>query len=275
MTYQQWQDALSSKIEGTWNLHHQLPDDLEFFVLFSSIVSMSGHVGQSNYSGACAFQDAFAHYRRGQGRNAYSINIGPVSDSGFVSENAAAATALQRQGYESVLTSEVLAQLNYVLTQVAAPGELPRCQSSVGLVPSSHKALRGQDAWIEHRRLRHLASQGNGSSSGDQTNTRNGGAADIAAVIREAKHLEDAEAVICTAVVQQLSKLLATSADQILPACSLDNYGVDSLVAVELRNWIAAYLQANIPLLVLRETKSILELAGIVTRDSRYVSIKA
>ena len=69
----------------------------------------------------------------------------------------------------------------------------------------------------------------------------------------------------------QLSKVTALPVERLNPAESLDAYGVDSLVAVELRNWIGAYLQANVPLLVLRGTGSIQELAEIVTKESRLV----
>lgn len=43
------------------------------------------------------------------------------------------------------------------------------------------------------------------------------------------------------AVLQQLDMLIATPVEMLSPMQCLDSYGVDSLVAVELRNWIVAY----------------------------------
>lgn len=267
MTYEQWQCSLGSKVAGTWNLHNLLPTDLDHFILLSSIVSISGHAGQSNYAAACSFQDSFAHYRQAQGLAAYSINVGPVSDAGFVSENPHVASAMRRQGFGAVSTAELLAQIDYVLARSHAA----RCQSAIGLVPSGGEAGLGRSAWIEHVRHRHLARQHQSSTSGTE-DTGDGKGVKVIDALRGAKTIDDAEELSCRAIMQQLSKLIATPVENISPARSLDNYGVDSLVAVELRNWIGLYLQANIPLLVLRETKSIQQLAKVVTKDSRLVS---
>lgn len=47
-------------MRGTWNLDVQLPADLDFFVLLSSIAGINGAASQSPYAGASVFEDAFA-----------------------------------------------------------------------------------------------------------------------------------------------------------------------------------------------------------------------
>jgi hypothetical protein len=44
MTLDDWTYTIQSKVAGTWNLHNQfnLPGDLDFFVLFSSINGILG-----------------------------------------------------------------------------------------------------------------------------------------------------------------------------------------------------------------------------------------
>ena len=79
-----WTAATSPKITGTWNLHEFLPRDLEFFVLFGSHAGTLGYYGQSNYSSANTFLDAFVQYRHGQGLVASVMDIGAVDDVGFV-----------------------------------------------------------------------------------------------------------------------------------------------------------------------------------------------
>ena len=79
---------------------------------------------------------------------------------------------------------------------------------------------------------------------------------------------------MCKAIVKQLATILAIDADDVIPARSLDSYGLDSLVGVELRNWIGAYIQVNLPLLVMWNTSSINELAEIVTKGSRLVKVQ-
>ena len=53
------------KVDGAWQLHSQtLELPLDFFVLFSSVASVMGSPGQSNYASANAFMDGLAHYRK-------------------------------------------------------------------------------------------------------------------------------------------------------------------------------------------------------------------
>lgn len=55
MNYSDWNAGLVAKIDGTWNLHHMLPKDLDFFILASSIGGCFGHIGQANYAAANTF----------------------------------------------------------------------------------------------------------------------------------------------------------------------------------------------------------------------------
>jgi acyl carrier protein len=76
---------MSPKVSGSWNLHTLTRDlPLDFFVMFSSIVSVLGSSGQANHASACAFQDGLSYYRRARGLPALSINWGPWSTVGAV-----------------------------------------------------------------------------------------------------------------------------------------------------------------------------------------------
>ncbi|NUQ72859.1 MAG: KR domain-containing protein, partial [Polyangiaceae bacterium] len=76
--------VLSPKSGGAWVLHRLLQDRPRCgLVLFSSIASVLGSVGQANYAAANAVLDAIAHHRRAAGLPTWSINWGPWSGPGM------------------------------------------------------------------------------------------------------------------------------------------------------------------------------------------------
>jgi NAD(P)-dependent dehydrogenase (short-subunit alcohol dehydrogenase family) len=82
MTPEQWTLSVNPKAPGAWNLHKNLPKDLDFFVMLSSSSGIAGTRGQANYAAGNTFLDALAHYRVSCGLKAVSINVGPVLVTG-------------------------------------------------------------------------------------------------------------------------------------------------------------------------------------------------
>ncbi|MEY2833930.1 MAG: hypothetical protein RLZZ574_3189, partial [Cyanobacteriota bacterium] len=86
-TWTNFQQVIAPKVTGGWNLHQVTQDlELDFFVLFSSVASLIGSPGQSNYTVANAGLDAIARYRHSQGLPALSINWSAWADSGMAVE---------------------------------------------------------------------------------------------------------------------------------------------------------------------------------------------
>jgi acyl carrier protein len=268
MTLEQWRESLTPKICGSKNLHRSFGNDIDFFILMSSSVCLRGNVGQSNYAAACSFQDTLARRRTTMGVPAWSINIGPVLEVGFVSENPEVAATLKRRGLGTISVCHLLALLNYAIANpMGAGGDPAENVCSIGLLPD-HDPNTAEDIGIAERRFAHLV----------QRDARvckvEGTSASVLKQLEDVDQFEDAVNIVCSAILQQLGKLIATPAEMLSAAQSLDSYGVDSLVAVELRNWINAYLQANIPLMVLRGTSSIKELANIIAKESQFINSK-
>ena len=79
--------VLAPKVQGALALHHATGDlgiQLDFMVFFSSMSSILGIPGQSNYSAANAFLDALAYERRMKNLPALSINWGAWEEAGMM-----------------------------------------------------------------------------------------------------------------------------------------------------------------------------------------------
>ncbi|KAH7307967.1 KR domain-containing protein [Stachybotrys elegans] len=91
MSFQEYHEALSCKLQGTWNLHRaeqRAARKLTFFTLLSSISGVIGTASQANYAAGNAFQDAFAAWRRANGMAAHAVDLGIIEDVGYMSEHA-------------------------------------------------------------------------------------------------------------------------------------------------------------------------------------------
>ncbi|MCL6589227.1 MAG: SDR family NAD(P)-dependent oxidoreductase [Firmicutes bacterium] len=70
-----WEKVMAPKVQGTWLLDRlTLNDPLDFFILFSSIATLTGGAGQSDYTAANSFLDCFAAWRNRKGRATVAIN---------------------------------------------------------------------------------------------------------------------------------------------------------------------------------------------------------
>ena len=86
-TWERFEQVLRPKILGAWHLHRATLDrDLDMFVLFSSRVGVMGNPGQSNHAAANAFLDQLAGHRRALGLAGQAIAWGAWSEIGEAAE---------------------------------------------------------------------------------------------------------------------------------------------------------------------------------------------
>ncbi|MET9855399.1 SDR family NAD(P)-dependent oxidoreductase [Streptomyces sp. NPDC006450] len=114
---QQWENVLSPKVDGAWNLHELTRgNELSAFVMLSSVSGLLLGAGQANYGAANRFIDALAHHRRTQGLPASALAFGLwASEEGLAGAGTDGALEEQRmadQGMPAFRSDEGLALLD-------------------------------------------------------------------------------------------------------------------------------------------------------------------
>jgi len=99
-SWERFETVLRPKVTGAWNLHQATRNlSLDFMVLYSSVAGLLGSPGQANHCAANAFMDSLAHMRQGKGLPCLSINWGAWAEAGAaVAEGASSRAALKGVG---------------------------------------------------------------------------------------------------------------------------------------------------------------------------------
>ncbi len=227
--------VLRPKVMGGWLLHRLLHDvALDFFVLFSSAGSVLGQPGQGNYAAANAFLDALAHHRHAQGRPALSINWGAWAGEGFaeLAGGKRLAARLALLGISSIAPARALETLERLLGQSA---------TQVVAVPVNWKQYREfHPAGSGTPLLSELAREDDAVAGAEERTSERRDAL-LAAGPGERLHL------LQTYLSEQVGRSLGLSPAKLDPQQPLSDLGVDSLMAVELKNRIAVDLKVNVP----------------------------
>ena len=250
MRLDEYRDVMGPKCYGTWNLHRHLPTNLDFFLMLSSISGVIGNATQAAYAAGCTFMDAFAAYRRSLGLPAVSLDLGTVTDVGYLAEDSDLAAKMERQGFQGTDTPTLLSLIQVAISQ-STSGE---AQLVTGLGQwKEMESLGNFDAPLfAHFRYKFQV-YGKSAALGDSMEG-------LKAELSAAKTVDQATVVICDAISRKIASHLSIPVENINPSNPVSEYGVDSHVAVELRKWISRSMDCTIPILEIL-AKSMLELS--------------
>lgn len=239
--WERFNRVMAPKLNGSWNLHvFTLDTPLDFFVLFSSGASLLGSAGQGNYAAANAFMDALAHYRRSRGLPAVSINWGAWAGVGMATTSAAVERRLTKDGMQPIsLTQgmEVLEQL------------LPQSPAQIGVLPIDWSKFAKPFAIGERPPflLRLLEKEQSQTHSNAGSGFEQAWRHELLQKL-EAATENERESILQHYVCLLVGQVLGLDATfKLEPGQNLFELGMDSLMAVELRNQFHTLLDRPIP----------------------------
>ena len=240
----------------------------------SSIVTMIGTASQASYCAANAFQDAFARYRLSQKLPACSIALGLIDDVGFVSQLPRVKEALLRNGVYGTSETEFLQLLEAAfLPQPVQPewatDTLATAHLLVGLEPAriTRTGLCVADfIWRMDARFGAIL-QAIEDQTQDRATDKRGES--LLARLNNASPTE-VQTVVTEAVVEKFAKLLTVPVEKVDATREISKYGMDSMIAAELRNWVYKTFGTDIPLLKLMDPATDVKGLAKVVVDGVY-----
>lgn len=255
MSWEQIDKVFQAKVYGTWLLHKAAAcfSDLKFFVGYSSIASVLGPAGQANYAAGNTFIDSVMTWRAANGEPGLSIGWGPWADVGMAANlTAQTIKGIEGQGLRFLKPKDGARAFWKVLGQPV------------------DQVMIGEFEWD-----RYVAARPAGNALYRQV-ARNSAAAERTVDLAALRALPRVErrTVINETIRARIADLLHFDAgDDISPHAKFMELGVDSLMAVEMKNALESTFKTSLPTSVVFEYPSVMLLAEFV--DLQLVPVVA
>ncbi|MGL4511934.1 MAG: SDR family NAD(P)-dependent oxidoreductase [Lacipirellulaceae bacterium] len=245
--------VLDPKTVGAWNLHTLTQDrsgplaGVERFVLFSSVAATLGSPGQANYAAANHALDALAHHRRSLGLAALTINWGPWAGGGMAA--GATADAVRAKGISPLDPTAALALLGDLLDR---PDETP---AQVAVFDAQWDAMGRLMGGRRPPLLGRVLGEGGETAPASRVD------AELRARVL-ALPPDERAAALESFVRDELARVIGVEPQKLDPTQPLAALGLDSLMALELKNNLEAKLAFLLPMATLLEGPSVQTLAA-------------
>jgi acyl transferase domain-containing protein len=242
--------VMAPKVRGGWTLHKlTLEDPLDFFILFSSGAALLGSPGQSNYAAANGFLDGLAHYRQARGLPALAVNWGSWAEVGMA---AGVSTDHHRRwsamGLEMITPTSGMEMLGEMIRSGAGPQvaavPLVRARLPDSVSPFYRELVNREDVQIDSAPPINII--------GDLL----------------AAEPSERQSVLDRFLADQVHRALALPASQVVDRHeSLLNLGMDSLMAMELRNRLLSATGVRVAVADLLDGATVTDIGRVVMRD--------
>eukprot|EP01012_Entosiphon_sulcatum_P048617 TRINITY_DN6711_c0_g2_i1.p1 TRINITY_DN6711_c0_g2~~TRINITY_DN6711_c0_g2_i1.p1 ORF type:complete len:1701 (+),score=265.73 TRINITY_DN6711_c0_g2_i1:423-5105(+) len=249
------------KVAGGWNLHRvaeKLPQ-LAQFVLFSSIASVMGNPGQANYAAANAFLDSLAHRRRASGLPAVSLNWGPWAEGGMAAGVSLTTGVARIPPHAGLLALEAL---------LTPSGGVP---SQLVVAPIQWPTLLGTLAAVPPK-LINLHAEAKTAITAAQTQPR--GTTSIASELAQLSNQKRHAHLLAYLQAKLVSILgLDRRPEEVNPMQPVAELGLDSLLAMELRNTLHSSVGVTLAPTALFEHPSLAALTTHIIAELRLADV--
>jgi acyl carrier protein len=266
MTFDEWQKAIRPRVDGSWNLHAATSAlQLDLFLVFGSGGGITGYFGQANYSASNTYLDALVEHRHGLGLPASLIDVGVVGDVGYLAghgDGQHCLAAFRSAGYLFLTERDVLDAAAVAVRHSGDAGPLHSfCLGAVPGMPLGDSGNRIN--WKRDVRFgvaHYLFFEGvSGEGTACKKRWPGEGASDgNNTQWRDAASVEGLAQALCEA----LGEILMQPVDAFSVGARLSSLGLDSIVSIELVDWIQRHFRVAMTSIEVTQCSSLLHLAG-------------
>ncbi|MGB3193281.1 MAG: type I polyketide synthase [Limnoraphis sp.] len=262
MTLTQLEAVMAAKVIGGWRLH-QLTQHraLDFFVSFSSMTAVWGAIGQAHYAASNCFLEGLTDYRQAQGLPSFTIHWGPWLGGGMAGEQAL--REARNIGVEPLSPQQGIAALD----QFWRSGHIKTTVANVNW--DSFKSLYQ----IGRQRLLLEEIQVKPLTKPPETSVQQ--KAEILQQLKSSPPTQREDLLIAY-LQDEIYQVLRKTSSQVDVQQPLNTMGIDSLMALELRNRLKTTLSVDVPIVKFIENNSIIDLVakGLLAELNKQLSKK-
>ncbi|KAJ5726765.1 polyketide synthase [Penicillium malachiteum] len=255
-------DTFRPKVDVAKYLNDILADTpLDFFIMLSSNLAITGGQGSGNYAAANMFMTGLAAQRRLSGRPASVIHIGYVADVGYFTRvDKSSREYAGRMHYAPLSETDIHHAFGEAIL-AGRPNSERSCEIGVGIEPLEE----GQEpVWSSDPLWSHYLPQ---IQVHDKKDGPQYGRDNIKTQIQDAETEAEVGTVIQEALCNKIETTLQLSAGGVDRDVLLTELGIDSLVAVEIRGWFAKNIGIDVPVVKILGRSSVSQICTDAARE--------
>lgn len=271
--FDDWKAIMVPRVRGALNLEELVTSKLDFFLALSSFYSSTGNIGQSIYSGtnvSCpqytlidcdseltvpqTFFDAFSEKRTRKGMPTVSIAIPLVLEVGYAVEHGVVEKLLPT-AVGTLNEAQLLAVMKGAIIGPSSGANFDGKAVSLELTHSPDGRLLPWQSFHPRALDRFLNTPGE-----DLIGDGMGVDGDSSSANAHA----DPKVNLLEAIITKVSSITMIERNDIHPDAPLANLGLDSLVSVDLRNWIRRETKVELPLPTILEADNLQALTTLI-----------
>ncbi|RYP44955.1 hypothetical protein DL768_008640 [Monosporascus sp. mg162] len=271
MTFDDYDAVLRSKVYGAWNFHSALAENhLDFFVVLSSVAGIVGNRGQAAYAAANTFLDALTLHRRQKGLSSTSLDLAAIEGVGFLAENKDKQSQVMKN-----LTGGTLGEPELLaLIEAGIDGRVGKlcggqCVTGLDFNNPSNLPFYASESKFSILREEALAKLGQNMGSSEPASLS------VSQKLLRSSTTDEAVGVVTDNLRDKLGAILMLPPEVMAAqqAASMTFHGLDSLTAIELRNWIDKEAHAHLQVLELLSCGTLKDLASLILRKTRLQGV--